>query len=857
MSITYASKRNILTKDAPNPTFPLYEPYVRPSEWLTLPDVAFTDQKFAGLVAVYNNDVSYVPISASTGVLFNTTANISLNGLNATAGNIMSLLVASQPAITVGMYVSNASIVDPYMTVTQINSAVFTGSVSGTTLTVTAMTSGTISTGMVLNGFTVYVTAFGTGTGGTGTYTVSGTASGAVTSARSYTVSSSTSRVSNSACTFTAGIDVDWGDGTVERFAGGTTKLYHKYDYATIDNSTLTSYGYKQAIVTVTPVTGNNLTGISLQTAVPVNNIITPSVTWLDIIFGSPNLSSISIGGNSLTNLLPMLEKITFVSKVSTYYPTQLYRNCWGLKEAVFGSGFATTGTSFWFGQCYSLRNAPNTLVMDNVISMSGMFNLCNNLKYLPNYNLSKVTDMSIAFQGCSVLPAIPLFNTSNVANFSSSFDGCKELTTIPLLDTSNATNFSSLFLSCTGLTTIPSLNTSKVINMSSMFNGCSALVTIPPIDTSNVTNTVSMFNSCSSLVSIPSLNISKSTNTSQMFLGCVALTSVPALDTGNATSMSQMFSSCSSLLTVPVINTASSTNNSNLFDGCRNMRGTVTINKASGSINNTTIVNGCTLLDNITIDLGTGNNTALDTMLSTARSLKSANIGNCSGATSAVSFISSTNSLNSLRVPNLGITFLCSQNMLGKDAMETVFSDLAPNATSQTITISATPAANTPVTSTMVAGTTAGTFTVQVASTSGFQVGMYVTNSACFIDATYSFSSANWRFTKASHGLLNGEMVSITGATVPGGITRYAIYYVVNRTSGDFQVATTPGGSPVQLTTSGSTTLRNSFKINSIVDSTTLVLNAPITATTTATALSGRMLNTYIATLKNWTITG
>ena len=57
------------------------------------------------------------------------------------------------------------------------NQAVFTGSISGTTLTVSAVTSGTIVVGTGITGTGVTagttVTALGTGTGGTGTYTVS------------------------------------------------------------------------------------------------------------------------------------------------------------------------------------------------------------------------------------------------------------------------------------------------------------------------------------------------------------------------------------------------------------------------------------------------------------------------------------------------------------------------------------------------------------------------------------------------------------------------------------------------------------------------------------------------------------
>lgn len=76
--------------------------------------------------------------------------------------------------------------------ITESTNAVVTGSISGTTLTVSAVTSGTLSIGVVLSGTGVTtgttITALGTGTGGTGTYTVSA----------SQTVSSTTITASNS-----------------------------------------------------------------------------------------------------------------------------------------------------------------------------------------------------------------------------------------------------------------------------------------------------------------------------------------------------------------------------------------------------------------------------------------------------------------------------------------------------------------------------------------------------------------------------------------------------------------------------------------------------------------------------------
>lgn len=55
--------------------------------------------------------------------------------------------------------------------------ATFTGAITGTTLTVTAVATGTLQVGQIISGVGVtagtYITALGTGTGGTGTYTVS------------------------------------------------------------------------------------------------------------------------------------------------------------------------------------------------------------------------------------------------------------------------------------------------------------------------------------------------------------------------------------------------------------------------------------------------------------------------------------------------------------------------------------------------------------------------------------------------------------------------------------------------------------------------------------------------------------
>jgi hypothetical protein len=79
-------------------------------------------------------------------------------------------------------------LVDKIVSGTALTYATFTGSISGTTLTVTAVSAGTIQVGQVIAGTGVTagttITALGTGTGSTGTYTVSASQTVASTAIR-------------------------------------------------------------------------------------------------------------------------------------------------------------------------------------------------------------------------------------------------------------------------------------------------------------------------------------------------------------------------------------------------------------------------------------------------------------------------------------------------------------------------------------------------------------------------------------------------------------------------------------------------------------------------------------------------
>lgn len=61
---------------------------------------------------------------------------------------------------------------------------------------------------------------------------------------------------------------------------------------------------------------------------------------------------------------------------------------------------------------------------------------------------------------------------------------------------------------------------------------------------------------------------------------------------------------------------------------------------------------------------------------------------------------------------------------------------------------------------------------------------------------------------TSAAHGFSNGDRVLFkTGGALPTGLTVDTIYYVVNRATNTFQLATSPGGTPIATTGSQSGT--------------------------------------------------
>jgi surface protein len=283
--------------------------------------------------------------------------------------------------------------------------------------------------------------------------------------------------------TSTGQYQVDWGDGTTT-LHNSNTIAQKQYDFATYDptNTTLTSRGYKQAMITVTPVSGNLLTCNFQQryVTVPAQNQ-GYSTGFLDCILSMPNASSggsIVFGGTTVRH--------TYIERVN-----------------VLTIGGCTSMGNL-FRDCFSLQSVPlfNTA---NVTSMVNMFVSCYSLQSVPLFDTANVTNMTSMFNSCFSLQSVPLFNTANVTNMASMFSGCLSLQSVPLFNTANVTNMSSMFESCRSLQSVPLFNTANVTIMAVMFNTCQSLNSIPALSTAAITtdfgtffaNAVSSLNRC------------------------------------------------------------------------------------------------------------------------------------------------------------------------------------------------------------------------------------------------------------------------------------------------------------------------------------------------------------------------
>jgi len=825
MTVAYASQKTIEAKGIPSASYSLTTPssstYTRPTDWLALPTITETDQKFVGLYAVFDNTSNYVAVSA------------------------------------------------------------------------------TVPTGS---------------------------------------------------------FQVDWGDGSSpQTYATGATAQYN-YNYSTISDSTISTRGYKQVIVTITPVGAGLLTGVDLNKLfVNVPAITTVYNTrWLDIAVASPNLTSFQIGGagpvvnffnieqvsiiktaasslgffnylfQNLTGLksvpvlagpanwnaangmfsscfqlinLPSLPPTTAVAfggstmfqncYALTQFPTfptqcdnatNMFNNCWAMTvapEIIFRNAGILTNA---FANCQKLVDASQIKIVNLGASttLSSFFNGCVSLVNAPYLDTTKVTDMTSMFQGCINLKTVPLYNTITTTSFQSMFQGCVSLQSVPLFDTQNALSIVSMFQACASLIEVPNFNFINVTSSTSVFNACSSLKIVPSFNLSNTASTNSFFFNCTSIEAPGTFNTTKSANIDSMFFNCASLKTAPSMDTSNVTSFGSAFQGCKSLTSIPLYDTSKVTNFNSAFASTSSLETFPLLNlikttQVSGMFNISGIKNvpnlntsNCTIFTNMFTNcrslnsipvLDTSKATTIATMFSNCPALFSIPDLNCANVTtSPAALAASGGSLSSSGITGLKLTHSYATNLLNVSALETIFTNTGIAATTQTLTVSGNPGATTvyTVTSASISITSVDASTINA----NIVPGMYVYGDGVAAQSASFSSSTSEVLVNSNFNPANGTRVSFSAVASNPGITLNQVYYTVNyREGGYFKLSLTPGGAPITLTTTSTGTLNYENYVVS-VSTNGMTLKLPGN-TGTGRTVTVRTLNTHIARLKNWTVSG
>jgi hypothetical protein len=248
-------------------------------------------------------------------------------------------------------------------------------------------------------------------------------------------------------CAFTVSgaYTVDWGDGSAPQNYASGEKAYHVFDYGDLGAETECTRGYRQALVTITPQAGQNLTSVNFsvkhnQSGLPNNY----STGWLDVRAVGASIANIAFGSSSVVRNA-MLEIFEFI-----------------------GSNNITTDFRSMFYNCYSLQSIPQ-LDTSSGTDFSQMFRYCYSLQSIPQLDTSSGENFGFMFYYCYSLQSIPQLDTSRGTHFGSMFYYCYSLQSIPQLDTSRGTNFSDMFRYCYSLASAPLQGTPRTIS----FSGC------------------------------------------------------------------------------------------------------------------------------------------------------------------------------------------------------------------------------------------------------------------------------------------------------------------------------------------------------------------------------------------------
>lgn len=376
------------------------------------------------------------------------------------------------------------------------------------------------------------------------------------------------------------GYKVNWNaqyGSTYSSYASGTT-IGYTYDYmsAELSGATISSRGYKMALISIEPSGNAHITGINFDYKHSQTDLAAYGVGYLEMDISLPYATSINFTQTPAVNF-NVLERISLRNHNLSSF-ANLFKNCMALENVnKLYIPASITNFSFMYQNCANLRTIQNIdFTGKYAVNIQYMLSGCSSLITIPLLDTSQVTNFDSFLSGCASLTIMPDLSYANASNCMSLFNGCTSLKDLPKLNFPVCTNFSSTFLSCPRLVeiTFESITTSGT-NCSSMFYGSSSLKRIYGLSGVNgvgalkVTSASAMFCNCTSMVYFPYLDLSACTACDLMFGYCNSMYTIPAYNTGNCTDFSHMFFACPILKTAPALDLTKATTTTLMFSSC------------------------------------------------------------------------------------------------------------------------------------------------------------------------------------------------------------------------------------------------------------------------------------------------
>ena len=178
---------------------------------------------------------------------------------------------------------------------------------------------------------------------------------------------------------------------------------------------------------------------------------------------------------------------------------------------------------------CLSLEDIIITQTGTGKVTSMGTAFAYTRIKESPVIDTSLCTGFSTTFQYCDRLTKLYEYNYSSATTLANMLDGCYSLKSVPNFNiTASCTSLVSLCNNCWALEKAPTFsNSSGVTSIATMLGNCKSLTNIPSYTFGNVTggNTASFLSGCDSLQIMPSITVGSSyTANANILSNCFSL---------------------------------------------------------------------------------------------------------------------------------------------------------------------------------------------------------------------------------------------------------------------------------------------------------------------------------------------